>query len=537
MTYGSKPFEKTGLSPASALGKAALLILALACSLPTVGWAQDQATLVGTVADTSGAVIPGAKVNVSNPDKGFMRDLITSSAGEYTAARIPIGDYVITVEARGFERLVRSGIKLDVGQTLRVDLALTVGQLTQEVTVSGNVSKVETENATVSDMVTGNQVEELNLNGRNYQALTMLTPGSAQDNAADLEHVGHGSNASMSFNGNREEYNNFEMDGGQLNDSVSGGPSPTVFPNIDAIAEFRITTSNYGADIGYRAGAVIQVASKSGTKDFHGTAYEFVRNDAMDANDYFINRAPWSGLSASDCGGNLAGPCNAPKTPLKWNMFGYNLGGPFYIPGVYNTSKTKTFVFWSESWVRYREGTVIGPTDVPTLRMRQGDFSECDPASPNHNVLVTNCTVPTNPATMQPFAGDIVPVDPNAQTLLSSLVPLPNNGVDGYVAAHSVPTNYRQENIRVDQNINDKTSLFVRWTQDTWTQDLVPSLWSGAVFDTAATDWAVPAKSIVMHLTRSFKPNLMNEFVADLRKRPARHQCCGGPSLPRSLDR
>ena len=502
-----------------------------------VVWAQDQATLVGTVADTSGAVIPGAKVNVANPSKGYVRDLITSSAGEYTAARIPIGDYVITVEATGFERLVRTGIKLDVGQTLRVDLALTVGQLTQEVTVSGNVTKVETDNATVSDVVTGNQVEELNLNGRNYQALTMLTPGSVQDNASDLEHVGHGSNASLSFNGNREEYNNFEMDGGQLNDSVSGGPSPTVFPNVDAIAEFRITTSNYGADIGYRAGAVIQVASKSGTKDWHGTAYEFVRNDSMDANDFFINRQPWSGLDpAADCGGNPAGPCNAPKTPLKWNMFGYNVGGPFYIPGVYNTSKTKTFFFWSESWVRYREGTVIGPANVPTARMRNGDFSECDPSSANYNaVAASNCALPTNPATglpMDTLAGAGYSLDPNAQVLIGSLVPLPNNGIDSYVAAHSVPTNYRQENIRVDQNIDDKTSVFVRFTQDTWTQDLVPTLWSGAVFDTAATDWAVPAKSIVMHLTRSFKPNLMNEFVLTYGNDPHDINAVVGPSSP-----
>src|SRR5437762_449380 len=142
--------------------------------------AQDQATLVGSVTDASGAAIPGAKVTVTRPDVGFTRDLVTNSAGEYTAARIPIGDYVITAEATGFQKLVRSGITLQVGQTLRVDLQMTVGQVNQEVTVRGSAVKVETENATVSDVVSGSQIQDLTLVGRNYQMLTILTPGAAQ---------------------------------------------------------------------------------------------------------------------------------------------------------------------------------------------------------------------------------------------------------------------------------------------------------------------------------------------------------------------
>ena len=477
-------------------------------------WAQDQATLVGTVMDPTGAAIPGAKVTVTNPDVGFTRDLVTNTAGEYTAARIPIGNYVITVEASGFQKLVRSGIVLQVGQTLRVDLQMTVGQISQEVTVKGSAVKVETENATVSDVVSGNQIQELTLVGRNYQMLAILTPGAAPEDYWDPTKLGHNSQAGISFNGTRDYYNNFEIEGGQNNDTTSGGPSPDTFPALDSIAEFRISTSNYGADVGMRAGANIQVITKSGTKAFHGTADEFVRNDHLDANDWFVNRRRWDGLDVkANCGGNPAGPCNAPKRPLKWNLYGYTLGGPFYIPGHYNADKSKTFFFWSQSWAKYREGTVIS-ANAPTLRMRQGDFSECDPASANYNAIAASgCVVPINPATGAAFPGDMVPIDPNAQAIMNGVVPLPNNGVDGYLVAPSTPTNWRQEQIRVDQNVSDKTTVFVRFTQDTWTQNLIPNLWSGSSYDTIASPWGVPAKNAVFHLTHSFKPNLMNEFI------------------------
>src|ERR1019366_3472909 len=179
MGHESQRSEKTRryLSPTDAIGKVGLVILALALFLPMTGWAQDQATLVGEVVDPTGAAVPSAKVLVSNPSKGYTRNLVTNSAGEYTAAAIPIGDYVVTAEATGFQKLVRSGITLQVGQTLRLDLQLTIGTTTQEISVSGNTQKVETENATVSGVVTGNQIQDLTLVGRNYQTLAILTPG------------------------------------------------------------------------------------------------------------------------------------------------------------------------------------------------------------------------------------------------------------------------------------------------------------------------------------------------------------------------
>jgi hypothetical protein len=481
--------------------------------------AQDTANIVGAVTDTSGAVIPNAKIVVSNPNRGFSRDLTSNSAGEFSVSRIPIGDYVVTAEATGFQKLVRSGITLDVGQTLRIDMQLPVGQINQEVTVSGNIAKVETENATVSDVVTSGQIENLNLNGVNALSLETLVPGAVEDNGNDTSHLGHGgAEPSISFNGNRMEYSNLEIDGGNNSDEGSGGNGGDTTPALESIAEFRISTSNYGADVGQHAGAVIEIATKGGTKDFHGSAYEYVRNDTMDANDWFLNQ------TIAPVGGN------APKTPLKWNIFGYTLGGPFYIPGVYNTTKSKTFFFWSQEWARYREGSVIS-ANVPTTRMRQGDFSECDPNSPNANQIVISqgCAVPTvNGAPTDMISS----INPNASAMLNAFLPLPNNGIDGYRAASSLPTNFSEEQIRVDQNVNDKLSLFVRFTNDGWDQTVAPVLWSSSKYDSAVTNFNVPARAAVLHLTYNFRPNLMNEFVMAFADDPHVINDHVGPSSP-----
>ncbi len=467
--------------------------------LSLTGWAQDTAEIKGTVTDASGAVIPGGKITVSNPEKGFTRELQSNAAGDYDLPKVPTGKYVITAEAQGFQKLVRSGINLSVGQILRVDLQLTLGQVTQEVTVTGNVAQVETETAAISDVVTGTQIANLELNGRNFVTLALLVPGASPDNMLDTSHVGVYGNNSISFNGSRTQYNNWEIDGGNNTDEGSAGTFNT-YPNLDTIAEFRISTSNYGADMGKHAGATIEVATKSGTQAFHGDVFEYVRNDHFDANPWFVNQ------QIAPAGGR------APKSPRKWNDYGYTIGGPVYIPGHYNTDKSKTFFYWSQDWRKYREGQVIS-AGVPSLRMRTGDFSECDSASSNFNPVISGCTVPSDPATGLAFAGDIVPIDPNGAALLNALVPLPNNGVNGFVKASSTATNWRQEQIRIDHNISDKTRVFMRYTQDAWNTLAVPALWTWSSYDTVKTPFGGPGKSAVLNITHSFKPNLMNEFV------------------------
>jgi hypothetical protein len=270
--------------------------------------AQDLANIVGAVTDASGAVIPDVQVTVSNADRGFTRRVVSDSAGEYTAPRVPIGNYVVTLEKTGFQKLVRSGVTLQVGQTLRVDAQLQVGSSTQEVVVNATVAHVETETGAISDVVTGSQVSQLNLNARNFANLATLVPGAATlGTGFDSSHVGVLANAAISFNGLPVNIENWEVDSTNNIDQGSGSGSVMTYPSIDSIAEFRVSTANYSAEYGKSGGANIEVVTKSGTKDFHGDLFEFVRNDRFDANDWFINRQITPDGSS------------APKTPLKRN--------------------------------------------------------------------------------------------------------------------------------------------------------------------------------------------------------------------------
>jgi hypothetical protein len=480
------------------VGVASLMIF-LAC---TGAKAQDLANIVGTLTDSSGAVIPAGQVTVSNPERGFVRRVTSDSTGEYTAVRVPIGNYIVTVEKTGFEKLVRSGITLQVGQTLRVDLQLQVGSAATEVVVTANVAHVETENGAISDVVTSAQVSELNLNARNFSNLALLVTGAASlGSGYDPTSVGPNAAAAIAFNGLPVNIQNWEIDGTNNVDQGSGSGSMMVYPSIDSIAEFRVSTANYSAEYAKSGGAQIEIVTKSGTRDFHGDLFEFVRNDDFDANNWFINR------TIEPNGGS------APRTPLKRNDYGFTLGGPIFIPGHYNTGKNKTFFFVSEEWRKNREGTVFN-SNVPTLLMRQGNFSQCDPASKLYNpVVASGCAVPMNPQTNLPYPNDTVPISPTAQALLNALVPLPNNGVNFFTAAPSVPYNFREDMIKVDENFTDNIRAFFRYTQDANLQDYLPTLYSGGSFPTAKSILTMPAKSIVFHLTQTIRPNLLNEII------------------------
>ncbi|HTV55322.1 MAG TPA: carboxypeptidase-like regulatory domain-containing protein [Terriglobia bacterium] len=484
--------------------KLRIVILAYACLLaPLAGSAQTLATIVGTVTDASGAVVPGAQITVVSGETGFVRKLVSNRDGNYTAARIPLGNYVVTAVASGFQRLTRTGIVLNAGQTLRVDLRLTVGSAQQQVTVQGNVSQVQTDTAEISDTVTGEQIHQLNIPAENFANLALLIPGAAplaggfqptviEDIATDT----------LPVNGVPGNMNNWEIDGTNDVDQGSGSDSLQIFPSLDAISEFHISTSNYSAEYAKSGSAIIEIATKSGTDKFHGSMFEFLQNDALDANDWFLNR------TIAPAGGN------APKQVLKHNNFGFTLGGPFYIPGHYNTNKQKTFFFISEEWRENRDGTVLN-ANVPSTLERQGDFSQCDPTSGDYNAVVASgCQPPVNPATGNKFPGDIVPVSPTGSALLNSLIPLPNNGIIGYTAAPDLPTSFREDDIRVDQNVSDKTRLFVRYTDDAYNQTYIPSLWTSAQFGTVKSLMNIPSKNAVLNITKTFNPTLMNEFIA-----------------------
>ena len=460
--------------------------------------AQDLAGIVGTVTDPSGAVIAGAQVTIANAERGFTRSVTSNADGEYSVVRMPIGNYTISAEKAGFEKLLQTGITLDAGQTLRVKLQLKVGSLSQEIVVTTDPVRVETETGAVSHVVNSTQVAELNLESRNFATLATLVPGAAPAGTGfDPTSTGVLANATISFNGVPGNFNNWEIDGTNNVDQGSGSNSLMLYPSIDSISEFRISTSNYSAEYGKSGGANIEVVTKSGTNKFHGDLFEFVRNDAFDANDWFLNQA------------------GQPRQPLKRNNFGFTIGGPLYIPGHYNADRTKTFFFLSEEWRIYRQGTVVNQT-VPSARERQGDFSECDRVSPNFNDTVSAgglCVVPVDPNTKAPFPNDTVPVDPTASALLSALIPLPNAGITSYRSAPSLPTYIHEDMIKIDHNFSDKLRAFVRYTQDTDNQDFIPTLWSSANYATVKSRWTSPAISSVLHFTHTIRPNLLNEVV------------------------
>src|SRR5579863_5815939 len=303
-----------------------------ACCLPVAILAQDTASITGTVTDPTGAAIPGAQVTLTSVEHGINRSATSNSTGDYLFAALPIGSYNLTVTASGFKRFHAAGIVVRVAQKSRVDVAMQVGAASTEVTVQGTtVTQVETQSSDLGGTVTGKEISQLELNGRNFTQLITLVPGVSNQSGQDEAGVGVSGNVSFSVNGGRTEYNNWEMDGGDAMDNGSN-TSLNVYPSIDAIAEFKVLTSNYGAQYGRNGSGTVEVETKGGTKSFHGDAYEFVRNDMFNAQNYF---------NSTEAGGTGVVP------PYKKNDFGYTVGGPVYIPHVYNANKEKTFFFWS----------------------------------------------------------------------------------------------------------------------------------------------------------------------------------------------
>ena len=357
-------------------------------AMPGFSRAQDTGYISGTVTDKTGAAVANAEVVIVSVGENLTRNTTTNSDGAYVGSALPSGTYNIVVTAPGFQKYQAKGVVLPVAQKLRVDIVLTVGALSEEITVSGeSVAQVETQSSDISSTITGKQVNELELNGRNFTQLVTLAPGVVSQTGQDEGTVGVNGNVSYSINGGRTEYNNWEIDGG---DNMDNGSNATlnVYPNIEAIAEFKVLTSNYGAQYGRNASGTIEVETKSGTNSFHGSAFEYLRND-------MFNARPWE--SGAD-------PTH-PNPPYKKHDFGYTVGGPIFIPHLYNNEKKKTFFFFSEEWRREKNPHNYN-VKVPSNAERGGDFSDLCPG--------TDC--PHQADGVTPFPGNIVPIDPNAPT-------------------------------------------------------------------------------------------------------------------------
>src|SRR2546423_11162898 len=254
---------------------------------PAVLLAQDTAQITGTVSDPSGAAVGNVQVTVTSVAQGMTRTANTNSSGEYFFPALPVGSYNMTVSAEGFKKYQASGIKLDVGQKARSDVQMQVGAVQEAVNVEGtNVAQVETQSSDLAGTVTGKQITQLELNGRNFTQLVTLVPGVSNQTGQDEGTVGVYGNVAFSVNGGRTEYNNWELDGG---DNMDNGSNETlnVYPSLEAIAEFKVLTSNYGAQYGRNGSGTVEVETKSGTQSFHGSAFEDVRNE-------FFNAQSWS---------------------------------------------------------------------------------------------------------------------------------------------------------------------------------------------------------------------------------------------------
>jgi hypothetical protein len=287
--------------------------------VPRLSYGQERAAIVGTVTDSTGAVLPGADVVITNSDTGISRKLVANRTGDFNAPDLNIGTYSIDCKAAGFKEFTKTGIPLNVNDTVRVDVRMEPGATSQSVTVTANALQVQSDSSEISYLISGQQVSQLDINGRNVVGLTALGPG-VTSNVGDFVLPTQTSSTSPSFNGMGPANNRWIIDGSEAYDRGDAGDL-NIAPSPDALAEFKVLSSNYTADYGFGSGGTIDMVLKSGTRDFHGGLWEYLRNDALDANNYFSNLS------------------NTPKPELRFNTFGGNLGGPVFIPGHYNTNQ------------------------------------------------------------------------------------------------------------------------------------------------------------------------------------------------------
>ena len=464
------------------------ILALLALSFPIASFGQDTGAITGTVHDNSGAVVPGAEVKIKSHAGGNDRTTTTNADGEYLAAGLPGGTYDLTITAPGFKTFKADGIALRVAQKARVDATLDVGKVATTIEVKGeNLNQVETQTSELAGTVTGRQVTQLELNGRNYTQLVALTPGATNQSGSDEPGTG-AATVAYSINGGRTEYNNWEVDG---TNNLDDGSNTTLitYPSLDAIAEFRVLTSNYGAQYGRNGSGTVEVETKSGTTSFHGDVYEFNRNDAYNAKKALQTTVP----------------------EYKKNDYGYTIGGPVFIPGHYNTDKTKTFFFWSQEW---RKDIVPGQdfnTPVPSTAELAGNFSELCPG-PDCPVIPAGM-----PGAGGLFPGNQVPVDPLSAPLLAMFPPattVDSNGISRFIAFPAQATNWREELVRADHNLNSRLHLTFRYIHDSWHQITPSPLWTnGNSFPTIQDDFKQPSTSMVVRLNAVASPTLLNEFV------------------------
>jgi hypothetical protein len=468
------------------------LIVGLVLLSSTI-FAQGTASIVGTVTDPSTAAVPNAKITITNTDTGLIRTTATNGTGSFAARELAIGRYTVKVELTGFKAYERTGLTLNVNDTVRVDAPLQVGESTQSVTVEANAVQVQADSNEVSQTITADMVSNLATNGRNVIQLATLVPGAAASIPDFDTPMAQTQNRAISFNGQRSDHNNWMINGGEAYDRGGGGIL-IVSPSQDALQEFKVMTSNYGADLGQSSGGMITMATKAGSKDYHGGAWEYLRNDKFDANTFTAN---------------LNG---RPKPKLRYNTFGFNFGGPVPVG-----REKKTFFFYNMEWRRLINGGEINAVAIDRA-LTTGNFSSVTSA-----IRVPQTGDPVYVAKLaalgltpgQNFPNNQIPaglISANATALLKAgLFPGPNTANGRYYVTNDAPTKYREEAFRVDHQVGDKLALMGSLLYDNGVQKNIPPLWAGGTYDTAGSIMSVPSWAGVVHATYTISSTLLNE--------------------------
>ena len=411
----------------------AAFFLALAAAI-SVQSQTVRGTILGTVTDSSGAVVRGARVTALQTATGLTRTEVTNDAGEYSIPQLPVGPYTVTVEHPGFKKSESTAIELRVDDKLRIDVTLAVGQVSDTVAVEAAAPIVNTDSSTVGNVVDNKKVTELPLNGRNFLQLNLLVPGANQGVKGSQNQTQGGS---ISINGVREQGNNFLLDGMDNNDLAINQYAVAI--STEAIQEFKVQGSTYSAEFGRSPGAQINIATKAGTNELHGVLYEYLRNDALDAKNFFDR------------------PGRIPE--YRRNQYGTSVGGPI--------KRNKTFYFGNYEGARIRQGITKVATE-PTAAMKNGDFS----ALPAIIYDPTSLHAGTNGAlTRNPFPGNIIPASQITQVgrNVAALYPAPNgpgtstaNGL--YTSSPTKVDDFDQFTIRLDHRFSDSHTLFGRYS-------------------------------------------------------------------------
>src|SRR5271166_2753355 len=475
-------------------------------------YAQQNSEITGTVVDKEGSVIAGASLVLTNTATGASVTTNSNGAGVFTFPALNVGTYDLKITAKGFETYVRTGLQVNVSQTLRSDATMTVGGMNETVTVAAQALQVQTDSNVVSTLISAQQIDKIATENRNFAALAALGMGVSSALPDNNTPTSVAANFTLSVNGLRQSHNIWLIDGGEADDRGGAG-GMDIMPSQDAISQFEVLASNYPPEYGISSGATISLGIKSGGQKFHGEAWEFNRNTDYNANNYF----------------NKTSTPVTPRTKLNYNIFGFNVGGPVFIPGHFNTDKQKLFFFVNEEWRRLIQGSA--PSAVNTLPAQDfpvagTNLQYVPPAfAPTTTIVVPNVTDPVYRAKLaslgltpgDPFPNNTIPsalFDPNALSYLGTgIVPHPTTASGQAIVSAVQPIDVWDTVVRIDYNINDKWKLLGHYLHDGVTQGYASPMlgWSGASYTSITSTLKNPSNSAAIKLTAEVNPSLLVE--------------------------